>query len=164
MSDKDEWRKARREANRVGRFSLGWVLAVIALVVAVGAILWVLSVATSDVKGQGDAEKMKNSGANRVEQQELFHELYQGILRLDRQINDAKIAWDTAPDDLTLRTNYTGLVNNCQTAVGDYNAQTHKFRAEEFRDPELPYEIDMNDPLTDCKPDPATTSTPEETR
>lgn len=164
MSDKDEWRETRREANRVGRFSLGWILAIVGVVAVIVVGVWVFNVATSDVRGQGDAERTKNAAPNRIAQQEGFHDRFQGILRLDRQINDAKIAWDVDPDDLTLRTNYNGLVSNCQTAVGEYNAQANKFTAEEFRDAELPAEINMNDPLTDCKPDPIPTTTTGATR
>lgn len=166
MSDQDDWRGIRRDVNRGGRLTVGWVLAILGVFAVIAVSIWVFNVATSDIKGQGDAVQQKNSAANRLDQQGHFNDLYQHIKQTDRKITDAKAQWDANPQDAVLRTNFTGLRNGCLTAVGDYNSLARKYLAQDFRDADLPSEIDLHNKETDCEPnvDPSTPAQPEETK
>lgn len=149
---RDRWREDRREMNRVGRFSLGWFLIVLLVLGIVGVGIWGFTVAISDVKGQGDAVVQRNSGVNRVKQQALFNQYYQEIMATDRKLDAAADDLAQDPKDLVLKTNYTGMINHCNDVVGDYNALARSYLAADFRDADLPYMIDPNNPETDCKP------------
>lgn len=152
MSD-PEWRDARRDVNRVGRFSIRWVLAVLGLIAVICIAVWYFGVATSDVKGRGDATKLKNDGVNRVTQQAQFNEYFQAIKAADRKITVAKVALDADPKNAVLSTNYNGLQSGCNDHIATYNALARTYTAQEFRDADLPAKIDINDPETDCKPE-----------
>jgi cytoskeletal protein RodZ len=149
---RDEWREARRDANRVGRFSVGWLLIVLLVLGVVGVGVWGFTAAVSDVKGRGDAVTQRNSGVNRVKQQALFNTYYQDIKATDRKLDAAADDLAQDPKDRVLKTNYTGMINYCNDVVGQYNTLARSYLAEEFRDADLPYQIDPNDPETDCKP------------
>ena len=149
--DNNEWRDARRDANRVGKFSLGWVLLIILVVVAVSAAIWGITVAVSGVKGQGDAVIEKNSADNWIAAQAEFERGYQDILSTDQKIMLAYNNLQTAPDDNTLRTNYTGLQSYCLSAVAEYNANARSYLSEDFRAADLPDIISTTNPATDCK-------------
>lgn len=135
----------------------GWRLGVVVICVVLfflagGVLLWAFGVFTSDIKGQGDAEKTKNSATNRIAAQERFEDLYQDILASDRKLDPAYAAMKAAPDSQVKLTEYTGLVNYCIDVVADYNAEARKFTAEEFRSVDLPQVIDSLAIETDCKP------------
>jgi len=153
-SDHDPWYESR-DPSRVARgFSWRAALAIIVAIVffgGIGAAIWAFRTASSDVKGRGDAVQNKNSGINRVGAQERFQTLYNAVLAADQRIDVMAAAAKKTPGDLVAQTNLTGATNYCIQAVADYNAETHKYSARDFRDPELPYEIDQLDPKTDCK-------------
>lgn len=146
-----EWRDVRKDANRVGLFGLGWFTTILIIVALLGAAGWGIKVATSGVHGQGDAVVEKNSSKNWVNAQREFNRLYQEIKADDRKINDAKIALDADPTNPVLKTNYEGLKQHCNTLVGNYNTDARSYLKEEFRDADLPGEINLSDPTTDCK-------------
>lgn len=150
MSD-DERRNVRKDVNFGGRLALKWGLIIAGVVAACGVAVWVFSVTTSDVKGQGDATKTKNSGTNRILSQKEFNDRYQDILATDKKIDPAKAALDADPKNGKLQTEYNGLVNYCFSAVGEYNSLARSYTAEQFRDADLPAKIDDTDPTTDCK-------------
>jgi hypothetical protein len=141
--------------SRVAR-GAGWRagLVIVAVVVFVGVIgvgIWAFRFATSDAKGRGDAVQNKNSGVNRVGAQERFHTLYNAVLAADKRIDVLAATVKALPGDVVAQTNYVGAKNFCIQAVADYDAETHKYSARDFRDPGLPYEIDQLDPKTDCQ-------------
>lgn len=150
MHDND-WRDTRREMNRAGRFGLGWFIVIVIIVIVIGIAGWGFKVLLSEPKGRGDALVEKNSAENWVKAQKEFNDRYQDILATDRKITVAKEAWDTDQNNAVLQTNYNGLKNYCETAVGEYNSLARSYLAEDFRDADLPPEIDLNDPNTDCK-------------
>lgn len=127
---------------------------VVALVIGVG--LWVFRVATSDIKGRGDAEVTKNSALNRVGAQERFEDLYQEVQSADQRIDVAAAAYDADPSTVN-QTNLTGIQSYCLDVIGDYNAEARKFSAAEFRAADLPESIDTTSLATDCKPSKETT-------
>lgn len=148
------WRDDVREGSAVAR-SIGWraavwVLGILALVVVTGAVWWGIKVATSDVKGQGDALQTKNSGTNRIRAQEEFVQTYQDVLAADQRVDVMWNAAQTNPATVNT-TNYTGAVNFCIQAVADYNALSDKYTSADFRPADLPEQIDSLDPTTDCK-------------
>lgn len=127
-----------------------WVLAIMLVVGLVGVAVWGFRVATSDVKGQGDATITKNSSTNRIAAQERFEDLYADIKATDAKIAPAKQVFKANPTTVN-QTNYTGLVNYCLDVVGDYNAEARKFTSADFRAIDLPAQISDMDESTDCK-------------
>lgn len=128
-----------------------YTLAVLAVCALVGIGVWAFRVATSDVKGRGDATVIKNEARNRIRAQEGFEARYADIVASDRKIDVADRAASADPADRTLRQNAAGVRSYCLTVVGDYNAKARSFSSEDFRAADLPYQIDDTDPKTDCK-------------
>lgn len=146
-----EWREVRRDINRGGLFGLSWLMIIILVVALIGIATWGFKVVTSDAKGRGDAVVQKNSAENWVNAQREFNRTFQEIKSDDRKINDAKVALEADPTNQVLKTNYEGLKQHCNTLVGNYNTDARSYLKEEFRDADLPSEIDLSDPTTDCK-------------
>lgn len=125
-----------------------WLLgAVLLLALIVG--VWAFRVTTSDIKGRGDAEITKNSAANRIAKQERFEALYAEVLASDRRLD--QLAKDAKDGTAETRTRYSGAVSHCHNVVADYNAEARKFTARDYRELDLPAQIDQTDPATDCK-------------
>ena len=146
------------------------IAAFVAVVLIAPVAIWGIRVATSDAKGKGNVEIERNSADNRVRAQAFFEQSYQDIKKFDAQIADAQKAYDdfiaTTPkptaDDVVAaqlytqqlsnrQTTLTGLQQQCQNTVADYNAEARKTLAAEWRSEELPYQIDATSPATDCK-------------
>lgn len=168
MGSFERTRQQRREvadASAIG-MSAGWrlgltFLAVIAVVGLVSVGIWYFKVATSPVKGAGDATRITNDGRNRVNAQEWFVGQYEQIRSTDRRIDEAAAELARRPGDEFVAANYRGLVNRCVEMVGNYNAEAQKVSRAQWRDPALPVRIDDTDPSTDCRaakaPTPAAT-------
>lgn len=127
-----------------------WALAALAAVL-IGALVWGVNVATSKPRGQGDAYARKNSADNWTTEQARFNAMHQDILATDRKLDIAAAQAKARPTDLTATQTYTGLVSYCQSVVADYNTRSRSYLAQDFRDADLPAQIDTLDPLTDCK-------------
>jgi len=128
-----------------------WIVGVVLFVGAISAGIWYLKVVTSGVKGAGDQTRIVNDGKNRVAAQEAFEALYQQILAYDRNLDQAAKDKAEHPGDSFYATNYSGLVKQCNDAVGQYNADARKVSRAKWLSPDLPYEIDITKPETDCK-------------
>ena len=141
----------------------------IAVVLVAPIAIWGIRVATSDTRGVGNVEIERNSAENRVRAQAYFEQSYQDISKFDLQIGDAQKAYDNfvadnpkpTADDLVAVQIYsqklnsrqvtlTGLQQQCQNTVANYDAEARKTLAAEWRSNELPYQIDSS-PETDCK-------------
>lgn len=146
------------ESDNPGRVARGaswrgalWIIGIIVLVLAIGAGIWGLRVATAPIKGAGDQEIIVNDGRNRINSQEWFESQYGQILTADRNLDEAAKNLVAHPDDPFYQTNYTGLKNRCVEMVNNYNAEARKVSRGDWRDPRLPEHIGTNDPTTDCK-------------
>lgn len=132
----------------------GWVIVVlvIALALVIAAVLWGLRVATSDVKGQGDAVVIKNEARNRIRAQEGFEKLYADIQAADQRINVTWGALKSKPGgDLKLETELIGQKHYCLGLVADYDAKARSFTQQDFRAADLPQKIDKSAEETDCE-------------
>jgi hypothetical protein len=160
-TEQDRWTEREKRFDEhpvratIRGLSMGWVvvLAVIALALITSALLWTLGVFASDIKGQGDAQRIKNSAPNRIQAQELFETRYQDILAADRNINVTNAALTATPDDAKLKAELIGQKQYCNGLVGKYNADSRKFTRQDFRAADLPYQIDTVDRTTDCRED-----------
>lgn len=128
-----------------------WITLAVVFVLALSAGIWALKVGTSDVKGQGDAQRTKNAAGNRIAAQEGFEQLYADIKAADIRVGVMAAAKASDPADVVAKTNYTGAQNHCIQLRADYDAKARKFTQGEFRAADLPYSIDQTDPTTDCK-------------
>jgi hypothetical protein len=141
--------------TRVAR-GFSWRLAIwiVAAVVFFGLIsmgIWTFKVSTSEVKGAGDATRRINGGDNRIAAQESFEALYAQIQAYDRNLDQAAKDKAEHPNDSFYATNYSGLVKTCNDAIGQYNADARKVSRAKWLTDDLPYEIDLSNPATDCK-------------
>jgi flagellar biosynthesis/type III secretory pathway M-ring protein FliF/YscJ len=146
----EEYKKADYEARHGFWFVAKWVAASVALVLVIGALIWVITVVSSDTKGAGDAHKQNQSGTNRIAKQEMFQQLYNDIKAADQNVD---LMYQTKTDDPSYvnKTNYTGAVAHCRQLVANYNAEAKKYTSADWRDNELPSEIDSTNKQFDCK-------------
>jgi len=134
--------------------SFGWrlLLWVLAIIVVGGLISWgVLAIraATSETKGNLDAQIQINEGKNQIASQELFERMYASIKANDANLDVAAAALKRSPSEFN-QTNYDGLKMICNTSVQEYNAEARKISRGKWMSPDLPYEIDQTDPRFDC--------------
>lgn len=133
----------------------GWrsavvIVCVVAFAGMLSAGIWAFQIATSDVKGRGDAVRTVNRGDNRLAQQAYFEQTYADVQAADRKLD--QLAADKAAKVDGADVRYSGAVNYCLSLVGDYNAAARKQIAEKFRAVDLPAQIDTANPATDCAP------------
>ena len=129
-----------KQASKDISFGGLWAIALVLLIALGGVGAWAFRVATSDIKGQGDAVVTKNSGTNRIAAQERFEDMYQDILAADRRIAVAAATAKRNPSQVNT-TNLAGAVSYCIEVVADYNAEARKYTAQEFRSLDLPAQI-----------------------
>lgn len=158
MADEDWDRRVERFDKKPVRTTIlgltaGWFVAV-AVVVLVGVIgigLYALRVSTSDIKGRGDAEIVKNEVRNRIRAQEGFESKFAAIVAADKNLNITAEALVVKPGDLKLSTELNGQKMICNDLVAQYDAAARKFSDAEFRAADLPQQIEDANPSTDCK-------------
>lgn len=122
----------------------------------IGAIFWGISVATSDVRGQGNAARIQNDAQNRMQSEKEFNELYGKVQERDRSIDtyteDLTDAQGREEEDLDFyRENLRGAVTACVSAVTQYNTLADNPQKSKWRPANLPELIDQTDPAFDCK-------------
>lgn len=160
MGSFERTRETRREvadASAVG-MSAAWriVLSFLAVLAVAGLVsigIWYFKVATSDVKGAGDAARQNNSAANRLHAQQKYAELHEGIQATDRNIDTLAEAVKNDPTQVN-KTNLIGAQNVCQSSVAEYNAMATNVLTRGWIPAGLPVRVG-DDPGTDCKPTPA---------
>lgn len=143
-------RVARGASWRIGV----WVVVVIVVVGVIGGVVWGIRVATSDVRGRGDAVAKVNAADNRLFAQGNFHDLYNEVIAADQKLDQAAADVATHPGDSWWQSNYTGLLNHCIDTRNQYNADANKISQAKFRDEQLPYQLDPDDPRLNCKETP----------
>lgn len=153
MSDFEDRLYKKPMRTILGLTVRAWVIVAVVLVLGgiTTAALWAGGVFTSDIKGQGDAQIIKNSAPNRVGAQQSFEDLYAEIKASDKNINVTAANLKKKPGDAKLETELSGQMQYCNGLVGEYNADARKFLMEQFRSADLPHQIDDSDPATDCK-------------
>lgn len=136
-----------------GGITRGVLILLVLLTVStlIGVAVWLFGVGTSDLKGKGDAVKQKNSANNRIAAQQTFEDLIADIKASDRKLDQAAADKKAYPTNDIYVVNYAGLVAHCLDTVGRYNADARKYTAAQFKASDLPTEVDITDPTTDCK-------------
>lgn len=130
-----------------------WTIVIVIFFALVGAGVWAFKVATSDIKGKGDSVQIKNTAPNRIAAQREFNRRYQDIIATDGKITLYAAAVKADPKDTVARTNLDGTTAYCLSAVGEYNSLAREYTSADFRDADLPQQIDPLDTRTDCKGD-----------
>ncbi len=147
--------KDRREATKWFGLGIGWWITALIVAAIVAVAIWGFGVATSGVRGQGDAFSENNSAENWVAAQARFEQNYAEIKATDAKIGNAHDALQADPGDRTLQQTLAGLQSYCLTVVGDYNADARSYLSEDWRSADLPQQIETEglsaDPTTDCK-------------
>lgn len=137
--------------DRIFRALLWRGLMVVLIASVLGVAAWGIKVATSGVRGQGDAEQQKNSASNWTAAQARFRQLHEDIFATDRKLDVLAAQAKADPADKVAQTTYAGTVSYCLGLVGTYNAEAKTYLSQDFRDADLPERIDNSDPTTDCK-------------
>jgi hypothetical protein len=135
------------------------------LVIGVVAIfviaIWGITTGFSYWWGQGDAYQQQNSAQNWIAAQRAFHKENQDVQADVQKIADAKRAitayedqhpevgngtpYDpTAQEDANLHSTLTGLQQNCQNTVAEYNTDAESYLTEDWRDADLPSQLDLS--------------------
>lgn len=151
LMDRNELRDFDRASRSVGARIAIWTVVAVLFFGALGGGIWAFKVATSEVKGEGDKTRIVNDGKNQIAAQETFEALYQQIQAYDRNLDQAAADKAAHPGDAFFATNYSGLVKQCNDAVGQYNADARKVSRAKWLSSDLPYEIDQADARFDCK-------------
>lgn len=147
MDDPNPDKVARSAGWRAGT----WIIVALIFFSVIGAGVWAVQVATSDVKGRGDSVRIKNDAPNRIAAQERAVALHAEVLKADRNLDVLAADKKANPTDQVINTRYTGAVSYCLGVVADYDAHTQKYKSRDFIPAELPLSIDGSDPSTDCK-------------
>lgn len=117
----------------------------------IGGIFFTINVLLAPAKGQGEAQMKKYSAENWTAAQARFEDIYAGIQAKDAQINVLYADKVARPNDLTAQQTYTGVVSACLKSVSEYNADSRKFLAEDFKSADLPTSINTTNSKFDCK-------------
>jgi hypothetical protein len=132
------------------------------LLIAVGlvvmTVLWGFGVVTAPWKGKGDAYQQKESSSNWVNAQRGFHDLDNKFETYKTQVEDAKAAlaevqkqyptsngtpYDPGAQQVAnARTTLTGLTQQCQNVVTQYNTDSQSYMTQDFKDAGLPEKLD----------------------
>lgn len=147
----EERRDIKRDTNFLGGQAFKWIVIAVVASLLIGAALWFIGVAVSGPKGQGDAERERNSAQNWVQRQQEFQRRFNSIKAQDANIGIADAAVKRTPNDQRRQIELDGLVRNCNVSVGEYNSLGEEFNAEKFRDADLPKTL-PDGPSTDCTP------------
>lgn len=121
-----------------------WVIGLLLLFGAIAIALWAFGVFTAPIRGQAGAFKQQQSATNRVQQQAKFEQIaadYDGYLV---QIQNAQVALKSASSETRAQreTELIGLRQICVTAAQDFNAESRKYLAREWKSAGLPERLD----------------------
>jgi hypothetical protein len=119
---------------------VGWILLIALLVIGgvTSAVIWGIGVATSGVKGAGDAVKINNSAENRIEKQEKFEKLFAGVEANKEKVALHKGIVEANPDDKTAKQTLAGVQSACISSVNQYNAEARKVTSMDWKAADLP--------------------------
>jgi hypothetical protein len=117
-----------------------WTIVILAVIALIGGIVWGFGVATSGIKGQGDAVKINNSAENWTGKQEKFEKLNAGVEAAKEKVTLHKELAAENPNDLTQKQTLAGVRSACISAVHQYNAESRKVLSRDWKSPDLPYE------------------------
>ncbi len=123
-----------------------WVLAVVLIAFAIGAVILVINTIAASPRGQAQAYQQKESANNRVFAQQYFEQTSAEIIATKAKINRAGLVLNPTEKQ---QANLEGLQSYCSTIVGQYNAAGRSYTTQQFKAADLPATWD---PTTDCEP------------
>lgn len=144
----------------------GVIILVVALTIGLVGAAFGFRVATAGLVGAGQQHIQNQGVANRVVQQASFETSYADWVGYTEKLKDANTSiaeWDKANVGWQARDNAIGslaqarqylvtvrdgLRQQCQNTVANYNADTHKSLAQDWKRGDLPYELD---PTASCR-------------
>jgi preprotein translocase subunit SecF len=147
MNKREHWSETQ-DMRRAQRGAFGaWVIWVVGILIVIGAIsiaVWGFNVGTSDVKGKGDVIREKNSGKNRIAQQERFQSLNASFEGFLVNLQGARQALAAADEDTKpmRQVDLTGMQQQCVNTAQEFNALTQKVTAKDFIPDDVPQKLD----------------------
>jgi hypothetical protein len=117
----------RKEAKEgVQIFGLGWlaVTACVVAVMAIGGIVWFITVGTAGVRGDGNVHKDQQDAKNREYWSAKFNGLYNQVTADKANIDTLRETAQGKDADKQDQINYTGAKQACQIDVAEYNGNT----------------------------------------
>lgn len=122
------------------------VLGLLGSIVVIAGI-WAASVALSGVTGSGGAIKRNNSTGNRIEQQANYEDLatgYDGYLQKIKLAQTALKVANTPLDKQIAETNLEGVQQTCIDTAQEFNADSQKYLARDWKSAGLPATLDAS--------------------
>lgn len=152
--DRNGFKKDVSDANYVARKTVPsaalWIGVFVLVCAVIGVTTWYFKVATSAVKGAGDATVQVNSAANRLQAQDKYNKLYTGIQAADANLDTFADTYRLSPTEKNL-TDLSGATAICRKNVADYNQMATNALTKQWIPVEMPSMVG-SDPATDCKP------------
>lgn len=137
-----------RQDAKEGLSLAGLITLAVIFLCVLGFGIWGATVLISNVSGAGNAIKTKNSGVNRIQQQEQFEQLAADYTGFVAKIVLAKQAvTNAAGDSVNLplrRTELEGLQQQCIDAAQQFNANSRKYTARQWKSAGLPAQLDTS--------------------
>lgn len=130
--------------------SAKWVFGFLLLAVVVAVVLWAVGVLWSGPKGAGDVHKTNQSALNRIEQQGNFQ---QEAADFDGYVLKVKTAQQAVVDAKSSKSKFLsqrqveleGIQQQCIDTAQNYNADSGKILAQDWKDAGLPSRLDPSD-------------------
>lgn len=130
-----------------GKRLAAYVAAAILITVAISFGGWAFGVWWSGPQGAGEAIKQNNSKVNRIGQQERFEQLiadYDGYL-VKIKVGKQAVASAVTDTDKQLRTTeLVGVRLVCVDTANEFNANSRKYTARDWKSAGLPATLDRN--------------------
>lgn len=138
-----------RQDAKTGMSAAGLVTLAVIFICVLGFGIWGATVLLSNVTGSGNAIKQKNSAVNRIGQQEQFEQLaadYDGYIAKIATAKKAVLDAQADPVALPLRqTELEGLEQQCIDAAQQFNANSRKYTARQWKSAGLPARLNPLD-------------------
>ncbi len=134
---------------------VGVVVAVIVLLVGLFYLSGAISIFTAPFRGEVDKnEKVEADGDYRIAAYDEFYKLCSSVQSKNDQINILQLEMNTTTDETRkaqLQSAITAQQNTKAELVNEYNSKAAgEYTKGQFRDSDLPYEIDVNDEEVEC--------------
>jgi hypothetical protein len=125
-------------ARQVGSATFRYGLAIVAAMIAIGAIVWIYNVVTAPARMAGNVVTQVFDANHALATYRWFHEANQQIKAKKAQITLSKQALAASAEDRkeARRVELLGLQQGCQSLVAEYNAKATRADTVIFQHPE----------------------------
>ena len=161
--DKDDWRDLDKDVRRGTRWGTKWVIGVVAAVIVVtllGMTMWafgfgLFSRTTANLRGETEArERIVADGDYRIQVYNRFFDRCASVQAAEDRIDALEQELATSPPPARvaiIQSSLAGIRAQRASTIRTYNAEAlSEFTAGQFRDLDLPHQLDPNEERTQC--------------